>query len=94
MDFIIEKSLKKWWCNATEKEEVRMKRLITLKNNGKICNITKLMSKEDLKDKINYYQKVWYETNKTYRNNIEELDPKRLRGRKYHLDHKYSCIKG
>ena len=48
----------------------------------------------NLKDKQEYYSKVWYLTERTYRNYKSEIDPNNLRSPAYHLDHKYSVIQG
>ena len=56
-----------------------------------------LLLNKFLKDKENYraYEKlVVYLSNKVYRNNQNEIDPMKLRGTEYHLDHIYSKALG
>jgi len=48
----------------------------------------------NLTDKKQYYDKVWYLTEQTYRKYSAEIDPANLRSSEYHLDHKYSIIHG
>lgn len=48
----------------------------------------------NIEDKQEYYSKVWYLTEHTYKKCKSEIDPNNLRSPLYHLDHKYSVIRG
>jgi hypothetical protein len=82
-----------WWATASEEkiEEVLVRR-----------NATKLSMTVDeyrarfnnLEDKKEYYAKVWFLTEQTYSAYKSIIDPSGLRSQLYHLDHRYSVIRG
>lgn len=49
---------------------------------------------EDIPSLKNYEKLVVYLSNKTYKKYIDEIDPKKLRGKEWHLDHRYSKLMG
>jgi hypothetical protein len=44
--------------------------------------------------KERYYKQVWLITERNYQEYKDEIDPQNLRSPKYHLDHKFSVIRG
>jgi hypothetical protein len=87
---IIDKSLKKWWKEATPEqiETVIKKRMET--KYGK--NIAISPNKRSAYKK--YECSVRSKTESTYRKHCEEIDPENKRGKNYHLDHKVSIFTG
>lgn len=82
-----------WWKNATNEEK---KRVIEKRNLTRF-NLTRELLAEYNNNKENkekYYEIVRYLTAQTYFIHKREIDPAGVRGNHYHLDHKYSIIRG
>lgn len=80
-----------WWKLASEieKEDVYQKR-----NASRIGIPLNEYTKKIPLSKQSYYILVGLYTTKSYFNYKNEIDPYGLRGKGYHLDHKYSIIRG
>jgi hypothetical protein len=83
----------KWW-NTTSDTEIN--KVVTKRNAAKLgISVTEYESRfDDITSKEQYYYKVWYLTKQNYKKYKNEIDPHNLRSPEYHLDHKYSVIRG
>jgi hypothetical protein len=82
-----------WWKNASDE---KIEELIVKRNASKLSlTVDEYLSRFDnLEDKKSYYAKVWLLTEQTYSKYKSDIDPNNLRSPDYHLDHKYSVIRG
>ena len=82
-----------WWNTASTTE---INKVVTKRNASKLgISVTEYESRfDDITSKEQYYAKVWYLTEQNYKKYKNEIDPQNLRSPEYHLDHKYSVIRG
>jgi len=82
-----------WW-NTTS--DIEINKVVNKRNASKLgISVTEYVSRfDDIASKEQYYYKVWYLTEQNYKKYKNEIDPHNLRSPEYHLDHKYSVIRG
>lgn len=83
----------KWWKTATINEK---QPVIDRRNASKLgITIDEYLSRYDnLDDYDKYRWYVWILTERTYKENKHTIDPHNMRGPEYHLDHKFSVVRG
>jgi hypothetical protein len=80
-----------WWKTANENE----KSLVYKKRNAARAGLSLEAYDNIARERIQeYYTLVGYYTGISYRKYIDSIDPDKKRGKDYHLDHKYSVLRG
>lgn len=90
---LLKTGMHNWWNTASTTE---INKVVTKRNASKLgISVTEYESRfDDITSKEQYYAKVWYLTEQNYKKYKNEIDPQNLRSPEYHLDHKYSVIRG
>lgn len=89
--------LRQWYKDVDEETLREYYDYRALSNRANNCGMTV----EEYQERISkpptreaYYESVWLYTERTYKRNIDVLDPERKRSVDWHLDHKYSIVRG
>jgi len=82
-----------WWQKASEDEK---QKIIDQRNASKLgISLDEYYARNDDLDEFEKYRgKVWLLTEQTYKKHKDIIDPENKRSPKFHLDHKFSVVRG